>query len=82
MKKIILGISLVLFVAMSVFAFVQGQEAKKLQEKIIIVQSELSEQTKRAERLKTIAEQQAAKAVDAEAQVVLLKEQLENCLKR
>ena len=82
MKNIILAILAILLVFVSAFAVMKHQDAQKADARAVALTVEAREYAVRAEKLKQNAEKEAAKAVDAQAQTMILKEQLEACMQK
>ena len=76
----LLGITLLVLAGTAYFAFSQSQEVEKSNAQAVALTKEIQQQEQRVARMKEIAEQMAAKAVDAEAQEMITKEKLEQCM--
>ncbi len=78
-KNIAIVVLILMVAAVSVFSFQKASLADKSEKKAIALTNELVEMSKKAERLKKMAEEQAAKAIEAEANAMIMVKNLEDC---
>lgn len=79
MKNIAIGIVALLLIGTIIFAIAKSGEARKHEERARFITQEMQEMELKAERMKTLAEMEAVKSVDAQAQAMVLSEALKNC---
>lgn len=81
-KNIVIVILLFIVATVCIYALQKAKDTDKVVGKLRDLTVELTEERERADRLKLIAEQQAVKATNAEADALIMAQALEKCKKR